>query len=479
MKRILLASTDSQSPKVVTEAFAPDCKVDTAVSRDQVQERLTRREYDFVMVDIGLLDILPEKTVVDYRKDLQCYWRNNPHAEIIVLTPPERIRDAVFVVKAGAGNYLTYPLNKDELLFVIESLYESLKVQSELDHFRDEAMIGGICRMTEMKSPAMRKVHEKVKLVTNSNTTVLLNGETGTGKGVIARSIHSYSTRTQEPFIGVHCGAIPETLIESEFFGHEKGSFTGAVRRKLGKFELAAKGTIFLDEISTISPATQIKLLQVLQDKVFQRVGGERDIRLEARIIAATNVDLKPLSDQGVFRTDLYYRLNVFPIEIPPLRERREDILLLVDHFLNRLNKLHIKEIHGVHPSVIHALNRYEWPGNVRELENIIERAFLLESSHILTPESFPQEMFDGLGQGMTFPLDISQPLAEVRRLALDNVERSYLKALLEKYRGSIKQSATHIGITPRQLHNLMIRHGLRKEEFKKAARALPRGESA
>ncbi|HDQ40702.1 MAG TPA: sigma-54-dependent Fis family transcriptional regulator [Desulfonatronum sp.] len=472
MKRILLASTDTRSPRVVTEAFAPDCKVDTAATRDHLQDRLTKREYDFIMVDIGFLDILPEKTVPDYRKDLQCYWRNNPNAEIIVLTPPERIRDAVFVVKAGAGNYLTYPLNKDELLFVIESLYESLKVQSELDHFRDEAMVGDICRLTEMNSPAMRKVHEKIKLVAGTNTTVLLNGETGTGKGVIARTIHSYSPRAQEPFIGVHCGAIPETLIESEFFGHEKGSFTGAVRRKLGKFELAAKGTIFLDEISTISPSTQIKLLQVLQDKVFQRVGGERDIRLEARIIAASNVDLKPLSDQGAFRTDLYYRLNVFPIDIPPLRERSEDIPLLVDHFLKRLNRLHIKEIHGVHPAVSHALTNYDWPGNVRELENIIERAFLLETSHVLTPESMPQEMFEGLGQGVTFALDITQPLAEVRRMALDNVERSYLKALLEKYQGRIKLSATHIGITPRQLHNLMIRHGLRKEEFKRSGGA-------
>lgn len=471
MKRILLASTDHLSPRVAGEAFAPDCKVDTAVSREQMEDRLTRREYDFILVDICFLDILPEKTVPEYRKDLQRFWRNNPNAEIIVLTPPQRIREAVSVVKAGAGNYLTYPLNKDELLFVIESLYESLKVQSELDHFRDEAMIGDICRLTDMKSQAMRKVHDQMKLVANSNVTVLLNGETGTGKGVIAKSIHSYSPRAQEPFIGVHCGAIPESLIESEFFGHEKGSFTGAVRRKLGKFELAAKGTIFLDEISTISPATQIKLLQVLQDKVFQRVGGERDIRLEARILAATNVDLKPLSDQGSFRTDLYYRLNVFPLEIPPLRQRSEDIPMLVDHFLkrmNRLHRLHIKEIHGVHPFVDQALTRYHWPGNVRELENVIERAFLLETSHILTPKSFPLEMFDGSGQGVTLPLDISQPLAEVRRLAVDNVERSYLKALLEKYRGSIKQSATHVGITPRQLHNLMIRHGLRKEEFKR-----------
>jgi len=467
MKRILLASSDSASLKVVSEAFAPDCMVDAVETKVQLQDKVSRKEYDFVMVDIDFLEILPDKNVSDYRKDLQCYWRNNPHAEIIVLTPPWRIRDAVFVVKAGAGNYLTYPLNKDELLFVMESLYESLKVQSELDHFRDEAMVGGLLRMGEMRSTAMHKVHEQVQVVAKSNTTVLLSGETGTGKGVIARSIHSHSTRSQAPFIGVHCGAIPETLIESELFGHEKGSFTGAVRRKLGKFELGAGGTVFLDEISTISPAMQIKLLQVLQDRVFQRVGGERDIRLEARIVAASNVDLKSLSAQGMFRTDLFYRLNVFPIEIPSLRERREDIPLLVDHFLRQLNKLHVKEILGVHPSVLPVLNRYEWPGNVRELENIIERAFLLEQSHVLTPESFPQEMFEGVGQSMTMALDISQPLSEVRRLALDSVERSYLKALLARYRGSIKQSAAHIGMTPRQLHNLMTRHGLRKEEFK------------
>ncbi|WP_045218904.1 sigma-54 dependent transcriptional regulator [Desulfonatronum thioautotrophicum] len=467
MKRILLASNDIASLKVVSEAFAPDGTVDVVGSKAQLQSKVSRNEYDFVLVDLDFLNIQPDKTVSDYRKDLQCYWRNNPHAEIIVLAPQGRIRDAVFVVKAGAGNYLTYPLNKDELLFVMESLYESLKVQSELDHFRDEVMTGGLLRMGDMRSAAMRKVHEKIQVVAKSNTTVLLSGETGTGKGVIARSIHSHSARVQFPFIGVHCGAIPETLIESELFGHEKGSFTGAVRRKLGKFELGAGGTVFLDEISTISPAMQIKLLQVLQDKVFQRVGGEKDIRLEARIIAASNEELKSLSAQGMFRTDLFYRLNVFPIDVPPLRERREDIPLLVDHFLKQLNTLHVKEIHGVHPLVLPVLTRYEWPGNVRELENIIERAFLLERSHVLTPESFPQEMFEGVGQGVTMALDISQPLSEVRRLALENVERSYLKVLLAEYRGSIKQSAMHIGITPRQLHNLMNRYRLRKEDFK------------
>ena len=466
-RRVLVATRDAEAVAVVREAFGPDSLIEAVQTPEAFQERAAAQDFDLLLVDIDFFETAPGKKADDYRKDLQKYWGKNPQTEIIVLTRQERIRETVSLVKAGAGNYLTYPLSKDEVRYVLESLYESLKVQQELDYFRDEHRVRDTSRIALLASPVMQIVYEKVKLVAPTKSIVLLVGETGTGKGVIARLIHSLSIRPEGPFISVHCGALPEELVQSELFGHEKGSFTGAVRRRLGKFELAAGGTIFLDEIGTISPSTQIKLLQVLQEKIFQRVGGETDIPTDARIIAATNSDLKKLSDAGAFRTDLYYRLNVFPIEIPPLRERKEDIAPLCEHFLERLNAMHLKEIHGFHPLVLEAFYHYDWPGNVRELENLIERAFILETSHVLTPESFPAELVQSMDPGGAASLDISQPLADIRRRTVEFVERAYLRELLAEHGGRIKSSAAHAGVTPRQLHNLLTKYEIRKEDFK------------
>jgi len=297
---------------------------------------------------------------------------------------------------------------------------------------------------------------------------VLLTGETGTGKGVVAGLIHRHSNRSERQYISIHCGAIPDTLLESELFGHEKGAFTGADRRKLGRFEIAKSGTIFLDEIGTITPSAQIKLLQVLHEKSFQRVGGKETIDADVRVIAATNSDLKAMVNQGVYRDDLYYRLSVFPIEIPALRERKEDIAILVEILLNRLNKLYFKEIHDVHPDVIEAFDRYSWPGNIRELENIIERAYILESSPVLTPKSFPLEFF---ARGTSFShvnLDTSLSLAEVRRRAVEEIERRYVRELLSQHRGRIQTTAAAAGITTRQLHKIMKRYDLDKRDFRR-----------
>ena len=292
-------------------------------------------------------------------------------------------------------------------------------------------------------------------------------GETGTGKGVLANLIHSHSRRKENSFINVHCGAIPDTLLESELFGHEKGAFTGADRRKLGKFEIAKGGTIFLDEIGTITPAAQIKLLHILQDQIFQRVGGEENITADVRIIAATNTDLKSESEAGNFRKDLYYRLDVFPIEIPPLKERKEDIPHLVNIILSKLKKSFSKEITSLHPSVMEAFMRYSWPGNIREMENLLERACILETSSILTPDSFPSEMIDVDQPLISLTIDTDLSLAEIRKNATENEERRYLRALLKEKKGRINTSALAAGISTRQLHKLMTKYGLRKEEFK------------
>ena len=224
-----------------------------------------------------------------------------------------------------------------------ESINESLLLQSELDYLRDRFWQADSLEIVQTRCPGMKTVFDKIRSVAPTKSTVMLTGETGTGKGVMANLIHKHSNRSEAQFISVHCGAIPDTLLESELFGHEKGAFTGAVRRKLGKFEIAKGGTIFLDEIGTVTPSAQIKLLQILQDGTFQRVGGEETLEANVRVIAATNTDLKRMCDDGLFRKDLYYRLNVFPIEIPPLRERMEDIPHFVDVFLRKMNKFHLK----------------------------------------------------------------------------------------------------------------------------------------
>jgi transcriptional regulator with PAS, ATPase and Fis domain len=265
----------------------------------------------------------------------------------------------------------------------------------------------------------------------------------------------------------VHCGALPDTLAESELFGYEKGAFTGAVKRKLGRFDTAQKGTIFLDEINTISGTMQIKLLQVLQDRIFQRVGGEYPIETDVRVIAASNSDLQQLCDEGLFRKDLYYRLSVFPLEIPSLQERSEDIPDWVNYLIEWFNKLYFKEIQDADPLVVKALQEYSWPGNIRELENVIERAYILETTSTLRAENFPQELFGDLNNPAEIAMDITQPLAEVRRQSLEHIERQYLKELMSKHLGRINQAAEAAGITTRQLHKLLSKYRIRKEEFK------------
>jgi len=319
------------------------------------------------------------------------------------------------------------------------------------------------------RSPRMLQTFEKVKSVAPTKTTVLLLGDTGVGKGMVAKLIHQHSSRKDEAFVHVHCGALPDTLVESELFGYEKGAFTGAAKRKLGRFDSAQKGTIFLDEINTISGAMQIKLLQVLQERVFQRVGGESPIEADVRVIAASNSDLQQLCDEGLFRKDLYYRLSVFPLEIPSLQQRSEDIPDWVNYLIDWFNKLYSKEIQDADPVVVKALQEYSWPGNIRELENVIERAYILETTHILRPESFPQELFTDKNYTADVELDISLPLAEVRRKSLDQLEQQYLKEVMTKHKGRINRAAETAGITTRQLHKLLSKYGIRKEEYKPA----------
>ena len=312
---------------------------------------------------------------------------------------------------------------------------------TEMGPVQDEFWNPDVRKEVHTRSPKMLQTYEKVKSVAPTKTTVLLLGDTGVGKGMVAKLIHQHSSRKDEAFVHVHCGALPETLVESELFGYEKGAFTGASKRKLGRFDNAQKGTIFLDEINTISETMQVKLLHVLQERVFQRVGGESPIEADVRVIAASNSDLQQLCDEGLFRKDLYYRLSVFPLEIPSLQQRSEDIPDWVDYLIDWFNKLYYKEIQEADPVVVKALQEYSWPGNIRELENVIERAYM----------------------------DITQPLAEIRRQSLEHLERQYLKELMAKHQGRVNRASETAGITTRQLHKLLSKYGIRKEEFKPA----------
>jgi DNA-binding NtrC family response regulator len=465
MKSVLIASSQTETSSRIQSRLKSEFAIERVATRAEALAALRSRRHDLVFVDLEVLcESDPQE---DFTDALQAFWRSHPATKVVVVTPQDTLREAVMAVKAGASDYILCPINSEELAFVTRKIYEASIRQSELDYLRDRFWQAEDHEVLQTRSDAMRQVFYKIRSVAPTRSTVLLAGETGTGKSVLAKLIHRHSNRRDCQFISVHCGAIPDTLLESELFGHEKGAFTGAVRKKLGRFEIAKGGTILLDEIGTITPAAQIKLLGILQDGIFQRVGGEDTIDANVRVIAATNASLKEMAESGTFRKDLFYRLNVFPIEVPPLRARREDIPFFVAGFLDKLNRFQSKAIHEVHPQVLAALQRYNWPGNIRELENLVERAYILEKSAVLTPESFPGELFECLPASTEIHLDAALGLAEVRRIGIAQIERRYLQELLSRNHGRIKQSAFQAAVTTRQLHKLMKKHGIRKEEFK------------
>jgi len=465
LKNILIASKKSEAVETIKDFLSNSYLIDTASSNKTSLDLFTQKKYDFLFIDLGFLET--EEEEIDYKKQLKQYWQIFPDAEIIILSSQQDIRDAVDAVKAGASDYLTFPVKLEDIIYVVERIEQHSKMRSELLYLRNFMLTTDTVFQVKTNSSLMREVFNNVRSVAHTDSTVLLTGETGTGKGFIAKLIHQYSLRAQNQFISVHCGAIPDNLLESDLFGHEKGAFTGAVRRKPGKFEIADGGTIFLDEIGTVSTSMQIKLLQVLQDKMFYRVGGELPVKSDVRIIAATNSDLSAMSEEGSFRTDLYYRLNVFQIEMPPLRDRLEDIPLLMEVILKRLNRFNNKEIFDVHPEVLEAFNEYDWPGNIRELENLLERAHILETTQVLTPKSFPIRLFKEKYKKYVSTVDTNKTLEAVRKIEIERLERDYLNEMLSKFNGKINLTAKAAGIGERQLHKLMIKYNLNKENYK------------
>jgi DNA-binding NtrC family response regulator len=467
MTNILIASAEEAAHRVIVRTLGPNYDIVPAPSPEVCYSAVKEKNFEIIFIDIRFL-LQQRSGPVDLQASLEALQNQNSEAEIIVLVPSEEVEAGIQAVSRGASRYLTYPVHPQNLRYIRESLKKSFRVKTELEFLRDRFWKIDSLEMVHTASPLMQEVFAKVRAVAPTRSTVLLTGETGTGKGVIARLIHQHSNRSGGHFLSVHCGAIPENLLESELFGHEKGAFTGASRRKPGKFELAAGGTLFLDEIGTSPLPTQVKLLHVLQERKFHRVGGEDEIETDVRIITATNEDLHQRCREGAFRQDLFYRLNIFPIEIPPLRARREDIPILTTIFLKRLNRYNAKNIQDVHPLVMEAFQNYPWPGNIRELENLVERAYILEKRRILSPESFPGELFGQPSVPKPAVPDTRCSLAEVRRKTVEELEQQYLLKLLEEKSGHLSLVAMAAGIGVRQLHKLMTRYNLHKEDFRR-----------
>lgn len=466
MRNILVLSANTNAVLPITQAFSKDGQVSHETELVSALTAHKRNPFDYIIVDMELLDT--QTISLGFNRMITPFIASNPLVQFIAMTPRKEVKQAVKAVKEGARDYIIYPVEPKEIRLVIDKINRSMVKDLELDYLRDRFWKTEWLEIVQSQNPAMKKVYDSIRSVAPTIATVLLLGETGTGKGLFSRLVHWHSQRYEKPFIAVHCGAIPDSLLESELFGHEKGAFTSADRRKPGKFEMARGGTIFLDEIGTLTPAAQIKLLQVLQDGTFCRVGGEQIMTADVRIIAATNADLKDLVQQDKFRKDLYYRLNIFPIELPPLKDRLEDLPYLVDVLLAKLKAKYGKGISKLHPAVSEGFQDYDWPGNIRELENLLERAYILETGTILTPHNFPPELVMNSWQ-TSLPKSDTQgsSLAQARLAVIHEFEQNYIKNLLKKTDGKISQAAEKAGITPRQLNRLILRYKINKTEFK------------
>ncbi len=411
-------------------------------------KRLKDFSPDLVILDLNLPDI----NGMDLLKKIKDFDQDIP---VIILTGYAEIRSAVQAMKWGASDYLGKPFDNQELLLAIEKAIQEERLKREVDILRryvarelDEKIIFG-------KGPVIASLLNQVKQVAPTDMTVILQGESGTGKEVLARFIHRYSHRRERPFVTVDCGAIPETLAESELFGYERGAFTGADRKKIGQFELAHEGTIFLDEIGNLPAAIQSKLLRILEEKKVQHLGGKRDIEVDVRIIVATNLDILMAVKEGRFREDLYHRLNEFTLHIPPLRERREEIPILARHFLREANNELGKNIQKFSPRVWPLLENYAWPGNIRELKNVVKRAVLLSEGLIL-PEHLPSGIYSPSTHA-----PYSGKEGTLLKRATSGTEKETISRVLQQVRGNKTQAARLLGVDRKTLYNKLKKYGL------------------
>jgi DNA-binding NtrC family response regulator len=424
-------------------------EVTTTVSAQQALEVVGSDQVDLVFTDL----MMPEMNGLEFVARLRAV---KPEVECVVMTAYASVDSAIEALKLGAADYITKPFNLEELKIIVKQLLSRRRIEEENKRLHRELGHQGSLDRMMGQSEAVLQLKELVTRVAATESTVLIRGESGTGKDLVARAIHALSPRQAGPFLSINCAALPDTLLESELFGHVKGSFTGAVRDKEGLLQAASGGTFFLDEIGEASPAIQVKLLKAMEEKKVTPVGSTQPVDVDARLLAATNVDLEELVKEGRFRADLYYRLNVIPIQVPPLRDRRDDIPTLVEHFRQRIAERTNSEPKQITQEAMAALLSYTWPGNVRELEHMLERAILFAKGKRVSVSDFPEKLMH----------NTPQPVAHDERAAtptLETIEKAYIAWVLQQTGGQKAKAASILGIDSSTLYRKIDRYGLKR----------------
>jgi two-component system response regulator AtoC len=447
--KILIVDDDVDALELMEELFESKGYDPLTASNGIEALNLVRDEDpDMVITDIRMPDM-------DGMQLLEELSKRHPQIPVIMVTAHGTIEAAVEAIKMGAKDYILKPLRLDEILAKVETISQLRSLEKENEYLRSRLQTRFNVKNIIGKSEKINELFKLIHDVAPTNTTVLIQGENGTGKELIANAIHFNSPNLKKPFIKLNCGVLAENLLESELFGHVKGAFTGAIKDKIGRFELANGGTLFLDEIGDVSLNMQVKLLRVLQEGEFERVGGTETLKVDVRIITATNHDLEALLQEGKFRQDLYYRLNVIPIQVPPLRERKDDIKLLVEHFIKKFEDLHKKEIENIDKDAIAALEDYDWPGNIRELENYVERSIVLNKTGSITKSDFPQAIAQS--QKTIVEYDEATGLGG----AVDLFERQLILSELKRNSGNKAKTATSFKVNRSTFMSKLKKYGI------------------
>lgn len=423
-------------------------QVAEAANGEEAKDRLKNQFYDLVITDLKMQPM-------DGLEVLKVAKALNPMTEVVVMTAYSTVESGVEAMKLGAYDYIQKPFNTDEFLLLVAKALERKQLLSEVEQLQEELKEKYRFENIVGNSKEMHQVLTMVSKVAKTDSTILITGESGTGKELIAKAIHLNSRRKNRAFVTINCGALPENLQESELFGHVRGAFTGAIKDKWGLLQEANSGTLFLDEVGETALSTQVKLLRFLQDGEIRRVGDTESIHVDVRLLAATNKDLQQAIEEGTFREDLYYRVNVIPIDIPPLRKRRDDIPLLVNHFLKKYTERIKKKVVSVSPDAMNSLSGYDWPGNVRALENVMERAVILTNHNIIMPEDLPE--FIRESQGKTSG---SQEIAYGEH-TLEELEKDYILNTLEQYKWNQKKASDILGISTTTLWRKLKSYGI------------------
>jgi DNA-binding NtrC family response regulator len=460
-RRILVVEDNALAAKQLQQVLQsdPHLVVETSPDGRHALQNIEENNYSIVITDLRMPGFDGMQLIKEIRD------RGLP-VTVIVTTGHGSIDEAVQAIRLGAYDFLTKPIDVENLRLVVERALRERSLQDEITQLRSQLQTRYAFHNILSKNPHMHAVFELINNVAQTNTTVLIEGETGTGKEQVARAIHHASHKRSGPLVAVNCAALPETLLESELFGHEKGAFTSAVGQRRGRFESADGGTIFLDEVGDVPATMQAKLLRVLQERRFERVGGSESIEVDVRVIAATNRSLQRLVKQGTFREDLYYRLNVVKIDLPPLRDRSEDIPLLATHFAQKYSgpESNAKQLS---PRTMEALLNYRWPGNIRELENALERACVTCREDVIQVENLPPEIMAPPAPRLPFNIDLDRPLPELLRDAVADMEQQYIRKALKKSRGNVGRCARICGLSRRSISAKISEYKLDKAVFK------------